>query len=72
MTKTGIKESATSNHNVGRRIDQKLTWYDANSGTGDPSALVEVPLDPEDGDAVDEGEDEQEAGVDVQKQERLL
>ena len=68
MTKTGIKES----DNVGRRIDQKVTWYDANSGTGDPSALVEVPLDPEDGDAVDEGEDEQEAGVDVQKQERLL
>ena len=71
MTKTGIKESATSNHNVGR-IDQKLTWYDANSGTGDPSALVEVPLDAEDGDAVDEGEEEEEAGVDVQKQERLL
>ena len=68
MTKTGIKES----DNVGRRIDQKVTWYDANSGTGDPSALVEVPLDAEDGDAVDEGEDEQEAGVDVQKQERLL
>ena len=71
MTKPGIKESATSNHNVGR-ISQKLTWYDANSGTGDPSALVEVPLDPEDGDAIDKGEDEEEAGVDVQKQERLL
>ena len=49
-----------------------LTWYDTDGGTSDPSALVEVPLDAEDGDAIKEGEEEEEAGVDVEEQECLL
>ena len=44
---------------------------DADGGAGDPAALVVVPLDPEDGHAVQEGEEEEEAGVDVEQEEGL-
>ena len=50
----------------------KPTWNDTNGRACDPSAFVEVPLDAEDGDAIEEGEKEEEAGVDVEEQERLL
>ena len=49
-----------------------LTWYDTNGGAGDPSTLVEVPLDAEDCDAIEQGEEEEEARVDVEEQEGLL
>ena len=42
---------------------------DADGGAGDPPPLVVVPLDPEDRHPVEEGEDEEEAGVDVQEEE---
>ena len=44
---------------------------DADRGTGHPAALVVVPLDPEDRHPVEEGEDEEEAGVDVEEEEGL-
>ena len=44
---------------------------DADRGAGHPAALVVVPLDPEDRHPVEEGEDEEEAGVDVEQEECL-
>ena len=44
---------------------------DADRGTGHPAALVVVPLDPEDRHPVEEGEDEEEAGVDMEEEEGL-
>ena len=44
---------------------------DADGGAGDPAALVVVPLDPEDRHPVEEGEDEEEAGVDMEQEECL-
>ena len=44
---------------------------DADRGAGHPAALVVVPLDPEDRHSVEEGEDEEEAGVDVEQEECL-
>ena len=49
-----------------------LTWYYANSGTGHPATLVEVSLYSEDCQAIEQGEDEQESGVDVEQEESLL
>ena len=66
-------KGVSSDHNVGQ-INQRrnLTWYDTNGGTGDPSALVEVPLDAEDGNAIEESEEEEEARIDVEEKEGLL
>ena len=52
--------------------ERKLTWDDTNGGAGDPSALIEVPLDAEDSDAIEEGEEEEKAGVNMEEQERLF
>ena len=46
-------------------------WDDTDSGAGHPAALVIIPLDPEDRHSVEEGEEEQEAGVDVEQEEGL-
>ena len=45
---------------------------DADGGAGDPPALVIIPLDPEHGHPVEEGQDQQEDRVDVQQEEGLL
>ena len=46
-------------------------WDDADGGAGHPAALVVVPLDPEDRHSVEEGEDEEKAGIDVEQEEGL-
>lgn len=45
---------------------------DADGGAGHPPALVVVPLDPEHGHPVEEGEDQQQDRVDVEQEESLL
>ena len=45
---------------------------DEDRGAGYPPTLIEVSFDSEHGDSVEEGEDEEKAGVDMQEEESLL